>query len=155
MVDAATTLEQTIAAWVTDPESDVEYSEQVDGRWAVRMRQGVRSATTVWWTVGDRTVTAQAYVLPAPPANQADVYRLCLLRNHRMWKCHFALDREGAVVLIGRLSVCEVTFQALDLLLGEIYEAVELSFRPLATMAFSTNLSYAVGKARKQSEESS
>lgn len=136
MNDAGAVLEHTISAWVSDPESDVEYAEQVDDRWAVRMRQGVRSATTVWWTVGDRSVAAEAYVLPAPPANQAEVYRLCLLRNHRMWRCHFSLDREGAVVLTGRLKVAEVTPRSLDLLLGEIYEAVELSFRPLVMMAF-------------------
>ncbi|MCE2525940.1 MAG: YbjN domain-containing protein [Actinomycetia bacterium] len=136
MSDPGNVLAQTIAAWVADPHSDVEYAEQVEGRWAVRMRQGVRSATTVWWTVGDRTVAAEAYVLPAPPASQAEVYRLCLLRNHRMWRCHFSLDREGAVVLTGRLKVEEVTAQSLDRLLGEIYEAVELSFRPLVTMAF-------------------
>ncbi len=136
MGDPGAVLAQTIAAWVRDPESDVEYSEEVEGRWAVRMRQDVRSATTVWWTVGDRSVIAEAYVLPAPPANQSEVYRLCLLRNHRMWRCHFALDREGAVVLIGRLPVAEVNPQTLDRLLGEMYEAVELSFRPLVTMAF-------------------
>lgn len=137
MSDPGSVLAKTIAAWVADPESDVEYSENVEGRWAVRMRQGVRSATTVWWTVGDRSVVAEAYVLPAPAANRAEVYRLCLLRNHRMWRCHFALDREGAVVLIGRLPVAEVNPLSLDLLLGEIYEAVELSFRPLVTMAFA------------------
>ena len=136
MHDPHTVVTQTIAAWVGDPESDVEYAEEVDDRWAVRMKQGVRSATTVWWTVGDRSVTAEAYVLPAPPANREQVYRLCLLRNHRMWRCHFALDREGAVVLAGKLEVAEVSSRTLDLLLGEIYEAVELSFRPLVTMAF-------------------
>ena len=139
MSDAGDILVRAISAWVADPESDVEYAEQVDGRWAVRMRQGVRSATTVWWTVGDRSITAEAYVLPAPPANQAEVYRLCLLRNHRLWRCHFALDREGAVVLTGRLEVAEVNLHSLDLLLGEIYEAVELSFRPLVMMAFQRN----------------
>ncbi len=139
MNDPATVLVQTISAWVADPHSDVEYAEEVEDRWAVRMRQGVRSATTVWWTVGDRTVSAEAYVLPAPPANRAEVYRLCLLRNHRMWRCHFSLDREGAVVLTGRLKVQEVTPETLDLLLGEIYEAVELSFRPLVMMAFRRN----------------
>nr|MDE0499928.1 YbjN domain-containing protein [bacterium] len=137
MTDLSGTLTQAISAWVADPESDVEYSEEVEGRWAVRMRQSVRSATTVWWTVGDRSIIAEAYVLPAPPANQAEVYRLCLLRNHRLWRCHFALDREGAVVLTGRLAASEVSHETLDLLLGEIYEAVELSFRPLAMMAFS------------------
>ena len=136
MDDPQAILAKVISTWVRDPESDVEYAEQVEGRWAVRMRQGVRSATTVWWTVGDRSLIAEAYVLPAPPANQAQVYRLCLLRNHRMWKCHFALDREGAVVLIGRLDVSQVSSRSLDRLLGEIYDAVELSFRPLVTMAF-------------------
>ena len=137
MTDLSGTLVQAISSWVADPESDVEYSEEVEGRWAVRMRQSVRSATTVWWTVGDRSIIAEAYVLPAPPASQAEVYRLCLLRNHRLWRCHFALDREGAVVLTGRLAASEVSPESLDLLLGEIYEAVELSFRPLAMMAFS------------------
>ncbi len=136
MTDPAATLVETVRSWVADPESDVEYYEQVEDRWAVRMRQAVRSATTVWWTVGDRSVTAEAYVLPAPPANQSEVYRLCLLRNHRMWRCHFALDREGAVVVVGRLPVSEVSPDSLDRLLGEIYEAVELSFRPLVMMAF-------------------
>ncbi len=135
----ATILVEAISSWVDDPESDVEYSEKVDDRWAVRMRQSVRSATTVWWTVGDRSVIAEAYVLPAPPANQVNVYRLCLLRNHRMWRCHFALDREGALVLTGRLAAAEVNPHSLDLLLGEMYEAVELSFRPLAMMAFRKN----------------
>ena len=139
MTDLSDTLVQAISCWVADPQSDVEYSEKVEGRWAVRMRQGVRSATTVWWTVGDRSIVAEAYVLPAPAANQAQVYRLCLIRNHRLWRCHFALDREGAVVLTGRLAASEVSLESLDLLLGEIYEAVELCFRPLVMMAFQRN----------------
>lgn len=147
MSDLSGTLLEAISSWVADPESDVEYSEEVEGRWAVRMRQSVRSATTVWWTVGDRSIIAEAYVLPAPPANQEQVYRLCLLRNHRLWRCHFALDREGAVVLTGRLSASEVSPETLDLLLGEIYEAVELSFRPLVMMAFSGSRKERPGKA--------
>jgi hypothetical protein len=57
-------LTSLIAAWVADPEGDVVYAEEVDGHWATRMRQECREATTIWWEVGQRTITAEAYVLP-------------------------------------------------------------------------------------------
>jgi hypothetical protein len=43
----------------------------------------------------------------------------------------FALDGEGGLVLRGRLPAERVTHNELDLVLGEIYEMVEVSFRPL------------------------
>ena len=48
MSTAAETLERAIHTWVADPESDVVYAELVEGRWAVRMSQTVRDATTVF-----------------------------------------------------------------------------------------------------------
>jgi hypothetical protein len=135
---AADTLELAIRGWVADPESDVVYAELVDGRWAVRMHQSVRDATTVWWQVGERSVRAEAYVLPSPAANHEAVYRLALIRNATAWRAHFCLDGEGALVLRGRLGVEEVELLTLDLMLGEIYELVELSFRPLVALAFAS-----------------
>lgn len=136
MSTAAETLERAIRDWVDDPESDVVYAEQVDGRWAARMRQTVRDATTVWWEVGERSLRAEAYVIPAPPRRAEDVYRLCLVRNATAWRVRFCLDPEGAVVIRARVGVGEVTAGVLDLVLAEIYEAVELSFPPLARLAF-------------------
>jgi hypothetical protein len=40
-------------------------------------------------------------------------------------------------VLVGRIPVSEADAEALDLVLGEIYELVEVSFRPLVRAAFS------------------
>jgi hypothetical protein len=137
---AADTLESVIRRWVDDPESDVVYAELVEGRWAVRMTQTVRDATTVWWEIGDRSVRAEAYVLPAPAHHHEAVYRLALVRNASAWRAHFCLDAEGALVLRGRLAVGEVEPLTLDLMLGEIYELVELSFRPLAGLAFTPAL---------------
>lgn len=132
---ASEILEDVIRSWVEDPESDVEYAELVEGRWAVRVRQTVREATTVWWTVGERSLVAEAYVVPAPVVDPAGAFRLCLLRNARTWRTHFALDGEGAIVLRGRIGVEEVTPERLDLILAEVYDMVELSFRPLVRMA--------------------
>lgn len=129
-------LRRVIDGWVDDPASDVQYAEFLEGRWAVRMRQETRDATTVWWELGSRSLRAEAYVLPAPLVNQSEVYRLCLVRNQRAWRAHFGIDAEGAVVLRARIASAQVTSVELDLVLGEIYEAVETTFRPLVRLAF-------------------
>lgn len=130
-------LEAAIETWLADPEGDVTYAELVEDRWAVRMRQTVREATTVWWSVGDYSIGAEAYVLPAPAANAEQVYRLALVRNLAAWRAHFALDAEGAVVIRGRVDR-DAGFDELDLLLGEIYSMVEMSFGQMVRLAFAT-----------------
>jgi hypothetical protein len=137
--EAKAVLEATFRRWLEDPESDVVHVEQVNEsglepsirRWAVRMRQTVRDATTVWWEIGQRSLRCEAYVLPASERDPSEVYRQCLIRNATAWRVHFAVDREGAVVLRGRLLLTQVTAEELDLLLGEIYETIEVSFRPM------------------------
>ena len=126
----------TTRSWVTDPASDVVGAEEYEGRWAVRMAQQVRDFTTVWFEVGERTVGYEAYVLPAPPAGREEVYRQCLFRNRDSWRAHFFLDRDGDLVLRGRLPLEHLTPAALDEVLGAIYELVELSFHSLVRNAF-------------------
>jgi hypothetical protein len=133
---ARDTLVALIDAWVADPDGDVVYAEEVDGRWATRLRQECREATTIWWDVRQRTVTAEAYVLPAPATNHAEVYRLCLIRNASALRVSFALDGEEAIVLRARVPVEQATAEVLDQVLAEIHQQVELSFRPLVRMAF-------------------
>lgn len=128
-------LEERIMLWVDDPGSSVEYAEQVEGRWAVRMRQDVRDATTVWFKVGERSLQFEAYVMPAPLA-PAEVHRQALVRNARAWRCFFAVDSEGAVVLRGRLSADRVTLDELDRVLGEVFETIELAFRTMIRAGF-------------------
>jgi hypothetical protein len=123
-------LEKRIVAWLDDPESDVEYSEQLEGRWAVRMRQRTREATTVWFQPRERSMEYEAYVLPVPE-RATGVYQFALAKNQRAWRAFFALDGEGGLVLRGRLPAARVTHEELDLVLGEIYESIEVTFRPL------------------------
>lgn len=128
-------LEQRIGLWLDDPESSVEYAEEVEGRWAVRMRQETRDATTVWFDIGERSLSFEAYVIPAPAAPD-QVHRQALVRNARAWRCFFAVDSEGAVVLRGRLSADRVTVEELDRVLGEVYETIEVAFRPMVRAGF-------------------
>lgn len=121
---------------VADPTSDVVNAEEYEGRWAVRMAQQTRDFTTVWFEVGDLTVGFEAYVLPSPPRRHEEVYRQLLARNHRMWRAHFSLDKDGDVFLRGRIALTEWSPITLDAVLGTIYEAVELSFQALLRAGF-------------------
>lgn len=123
-------LERRIEDWLSDPESSVEYAEEVEGRWAVRMRQETRDATTVWFDVGERSLRFEAYVVPAARAGR-DLLAQALHRNMKGWRAHFALDNEEGLVLRGRLAEPQVTHVELDRVLGELYDTIEVSFRPL------------------------
>ncbi len=123
-------LERRIREWLDDPESAVEYVEEVEGRWAVRFTQDTRDATTVWFAVGERSLEYEAYMLPVRD-DAVELFRQALIRNGKSWRAFFALDGEGGLVLRGRLPAAQVTMQELDLVLGEVYEMVELAFRPM------------------------
>ena len=128
-------LVERINLWLDDEESSVEYAEEVEGRWAVRMRQETRDATTVWFDVGERSLRFEAYVMPAPAA-PAEVHRQALVRNARAWRCFFAVDDEGAIVLRGRLGADRVSLEELDRVLGEVFETIEVAFRPMIRAGF-------------------
>ena len=128
-------LTERIDLWLEDPESTVEYAEDVDGRWAVRMRQGVRDATTVWFEIGERSLMYEAYLMPAP-SDPTEAYRQALVRNNTTWRVFFALDREGALLLRGRMAASQVTIDELDRVLGEIYMMVEVAFRSMIRAGF-------------------
>lgn len=129
-------LSERIRLWLDDPDSAVEYTEEVEDRVAVRMRQQARDATTVWFDVGDRSLRFEAYFMPAP-LSPAEVHRQALVRNMGSWRAFFAVDKEGAIVVRGRLPAERVTLEELDFALGEIYELVEVAFRPMIRAGFS------------------
>ena len=129
-------LTETTLRLVEEDDSDVVNAEEYEGRWAVRMAQQVRDFTTVWFEVGERTVGFEAYVMPDPPAGHQEVYRQLLTRNYGLWRTHFGIDRDGDVFLTGRVPLTDFTTDALDEVLGGVYEAVELSFRSLIRAGF-------------------
>ena len=45
----------------------VDRDARLDGRWYVRMAGEAREATTIWFTLGQRTLSHETQVLPAPP----------------------------------------------------------------------------------------
>lgn len=123
-------LDGLVAGWVVDEDSPVVYTEVVEDRRAVRMRQETRDFTTVWFWVGDRSVKVEAYVVPAGE-QPAELLRQCMVRNRSMWRLRYCLDEENGIVLRGRVALDHATELELGYVMAEIYEQVEISFRPL------------------------
>lgn len=121
---------------VDDPESDVVYAGEYEGRWAVRLRQQVRDFTTIWFEVGERTVGYEAYVLPSPSGERVDVYRYLLARNHQAWRAGFSIDRDGDIYVRGRIALAELDEDSLDAAIGAVYEMIEISFSALLRLGF-------------------
>ena len=71
-----------------------------------------------------------------PEVDRESVYRLALDRNRSTYRVHYALARDGGIVLKSRIPNEDVDFALLDAVLGELYDQVELSFRPFVRLAF-------------------
>jgi hypothetical protein len=111
-----------------------------DPRWYVRMRGEEKDITTVWLTLGQRTLRYETYVMPAPEENAAELYEHLLRRNERLVGAHFAIGIEDAVFLRGELPNVALTEAELDRILGTLYATVEQTFRGLLRIGFASRL---------------
>ncbi len=85
--------------------SAVGRDQDAPRRWFVRMRGEAKEVTTVWLTLGQRTLRYETYVMPAPEENQAELYEQLLRRNERLVGAHFSIGVEDAIFLRGELPL--------------------------------------------------
>ena len=116
----------------------VDRSPDGDVRWFVRMRGDDKDFTTVWLTLGQRTLRYETYVMPAPEENQAELYEHVLRRNDRMVGARFSIGAEDAIFLRGEVAVGQVDFEQLDHVLGTLYAQVEQCFTGMLRIGFAS-----------------
>jgi hypothetical protein len=107
-------------------------------RWYVRLIGEEKDFITVWFTLGQRTVRYETYVMPAPEENGAAVMDLLLRRNDQLVGAHFSIGAEQAIYLRGELPDIAVNADELDRVLGTMYVTVEANFGPLIRLAFAS-----------------
>jgi len=146
LFDAASiaVLERQIDEWLghirgQNPAIDsVDRGDGDDKRWYVRLRGEEKEFTTIWLTLGQRTLRYETYVMPAPEENTVALYESLLRRNEKLVGVHFAIGVEDAVFLRGEIFLLALTESELDRIIGTLYAAVEQCFKPLLRIGFAS-----------------
>ncbi len=119
-------VEQSVDAWLAAAGEHnpviaaIDRGEPGERRWYVRMLGEEKDFTTVWLTLGQRTLRYETYVMPAPEENHAELYEHLLRRNDRLVGAHFAIGQEDAVFLRGELPLAVLDERELDRVLGTL-----------------------------------
>ena len=109
-----------------------------DRRWFVRMKGEQKDTFTIWFTLRQRTLHYETYVMPAPEENHEQFYEHLLRRNLKLYGAAFAIGEEDAVFLVGQLANEAIDDDELDRVLGSLYAWVEQFFRPALRIGFAS-----------------
>ena len=141
---ALAVLERRIDEWLASiasgwmPVEAIDRGEGDECRWYIRLRGEEKDFTTVWLTLGQRTLRYETYVMPAPEENDAALYEHLLRRNDRLVGAHFSIGIEDAVFLRGELPNHALSEPELDRIMGTLYATVEQTFQGLLRIGFAS-----------------
>ena len=116
----------------------VDRGEPGEHRWYVRLAGEDKDFTTIWFTLRQRSLHFESYVMPAPEENEAEFHAHLLRRNHRMVGMRFSIGPEEAVFLVGEVPVRAVDEPTLDRIVGSVWTYVEQCFRPALRIGFAS-----------------
>jgi Putative bacterial sensory transduction regulator len=137
-------LERRVDGWLAELARAHEHIVAIDRspddemRWFVRMRGEEKDFTTVWLTLGQRTLRYETYVMPAPEENAAELYEHVLRRNDKPIGAHFSIGVEDAVFLRGETPAATLSLDDVDRALGTLYAQVEQCFHALLRIGFAS-----------------
>ena len=138
-------LDRQITSWLmsmmerNDTIVAVDRGEPDEHRWYVRMHGEEKEFTTVWFTLGQRTLQFETYVMPAPEENAEQLYEHVLRRNESLVGVHFSIGIEDAIFLRGELPLRMVDEDELDRVVGTLYAAVERIFPTIIRIGFASH----------------
>jgi hypothetical protein len=115
--------------------------EPRERRWFVRVKGEQKDTFTIWFTLRQRTLHYETYVMPAPEENHEQFFEHLLRRNLKLYGAAFAIGEEDAVFLVGQFPNDAVDEDELDRILGSMYAWVEQFFRPALRIGFASRFS--------------
>ena len=119
----------------------VDRSEGDERRWYIRMKGEQKDTFTIWFTLRQRTLHYETYVMPAPEENHEAFFEHLLRRNLKLFGAAFAIGEEDAVFLVGQLPIDAIDEGELDRILGSLFAYVEQFFRPALRIGFASRFS--------------
>jgi len=105
-------------------------------RWVLRFRGAEKDVIAIWLTLGQRTVLAEAEVMPAPDEAAAQVHELVLTRNAGLFGLGYAIGQERGIYLMARVPAASVDAEELDRLCGAIVSEIDEVYPTVMTLAF-------------------
>ena len=144
--DELDALEQLIDKWLDTQKQELPILREVvrdveiPRRWYVRLEGEARDVSTVWLTLGQRTLKYETYFLPSPENNREKLFELLLRRNYELVGAQFGIGPEEAIFLTGELPFHAVDEHELDQILGSIWEFVERHWSAALQIGFSDRL---------------
>ncbi|HEX2039906.1 MAG TPA: YbjN domain-containing protein [Acidimicrobiales bacterium] len=142
LTDAVPAVEALIDAWAARELAENPVVLAVDRdpdvrRWYVRLRGEEKDFTTIWLTLGQRTLQYETYFMPAPETNAMSLYEYVLRLNMRLYGMRFAIGGEDALYLVGQMPLSALDEDELDRIVGSTYAAVEQWFRPAMRIGYA------------------
>lgn len=143
--DELDALAQRIVAWMEQQLADnpvvaavVADETQPNRRWFLRVHGDEKDVFSIWFHLGQRTLSYETYLLPDPEEQRAELFQYLLRHNRQLYGATFAIGDEDAVFLVGQLDNRMVDDDELDRVLGSLYGWVERYFRPALRIGFAS-----------------
>lgn len=121
-------------------ELELDYERLAEGSYVVTLRGEHRLSTTTRLTVGEHSLTVEAFFMRCPEDDVAGTYRFLLQRNMRMYGVHFAVDDAGDVFLTGHLPLGGIDGDEIDRVLGCVLTYSDETFNPAITRGFRESI---------------
>jgi len=108
-------------------------------RWVLRFRGVEKDVIAIWLTLGQRTVLAEAEVMPAPDAAAPAIFELVLTRNASLYGLSYAIGQERGIYLMARVAAAAVDVDELDRLCGAIVSEIDEAYPTVMTLGFPSH----------------
>jgi hypothetical protein len=119
---------------------DLRYERVSDNDWAILLKGEKKLSITVLFALRERTLAVESFFIRRPAENHAELYRMLLRANARVYGVRFALDDLGDVYLVGRFPVEAVSEEEIDRILGTILSTSDEMFMPAIEIGFASYL---------------
>lgn len=146
---AIAVIEEHLHALGTEPWVQQVESDRVRSRWYFRFGCDGRDAATIAFDLHERTLQYELYFLPAFEGDQSGLHRWLLQKNEQLAIVHFSMSADGDVYLRGRWPLEHLDPQAMETIVGALYQTTEGLFGAALTLAKP-----AAAVARRSSAES-
>ncbi len=127
-----------LKARLADSEDVVAFESDGPYRHMVRISGRSKDFLTIWFEVGDRTLSYECYFMPDPEENHEELYRYLLMKNFEIYGCHFSLASDHDVFLTGQIPLEAVTEEEVDRIVGSIYYCCDAYFKPALRIGFAS-----------------